>query len=52
MAISNTGIEKENLDKYPDPDSEWLFGCLMNCNRKCTTLPALRTSQGATLVQA
>ena len=44
-----TSILKKN-DTSPDPDPEWFFGCLIKCNRKCTTLPVLPTSVSITLI--
>ena len=45
------GMKKEKFDRSPDPDPEWLFGCLINCNGKCTTLIALHTSLLITLIR-
>ena len=44
-------MNKEKFDTSPDPDPEWLFRCLINRNRKCTTLPVLHTSQSISLVR-
>ena len=44
-------MKKEKFDTSPDPDPEWLFGCLINCNRKCAPVSALHTSLSITLIR-
>ena len=39
--------KKFDTSLYPDP--EWLFGCLIKCNGKCTALPVLPSNLSITV---
>ena len=43
---------KKKFDTSPHSDPEWIFGCLIKCNRKCTTLPVLPSSLSTTVIRA
>ena len=43
-------MKKEKID--PHPDTEWLFGCLIKSNRKCTTLLVFPSSLSITVIRA
>ena len=45
-------MKKEKFDTSLHPDPEWSFGCLIKCNRKCTTLPVLPSSLSITVIRA
>ena len=42
--VSTCKIGKKKFETSLHPDPEWLFGCLIKCNRICTALPVLNSN--------